>query len=76
MYTIHKAKTNLSRLIEEACAGGNVVIARGKLPVVKLVPLGGVRKKRVPGRLKGKIRIGRAFFKPMSKAELTEWGIE
>jgi antitoxin (DNA-binding transcriptional repressor) of toxin-antitoxin stability system len=76
MYTIHKAKTNLSRLIEEACEGGDVIIARGKQPVARLVALGGARKKRVAGRLKGKIRVPREFFEPMTKAELAEWGIE
>jgi prevent-host-death family protein len=76
MYTIHKAKTNLSRLIEEACEGGDVIIARGKQPVARLVPLAMSRKKRVSGRLKGKIRISRSFFEPMSKAELAEWGIK
>jgi antitoxin (DNA-binding transcriptional repressor) of toxin-antitoxin stability system len=76
MYTVHQAKTNLSRLIEEACKGTDVIIARGKQPVVRLVALPTSRKKRVPGRLKGKIRISRTFFKPMSKAELAEWGIE
>jgi prevent-host-death family protein len=76
MYTVHQAKTNLSRLIEEACEGSEVIIARGKHPVVKLVPLAKSRKKRVAGRLKGKIRVGREFFKPMSKAELRAWGVE
>lgn len=76
MYTVHQAKTNLSRLIEEACEGADVIIARGKKPVARLVPLATSRKKRVPGRLKGKIRISRAFFKPMSRAELAQWGIE
>jgi len=76
MYTIRQAKTNLSRLIKEACAGTDVVIARGKQPVVRLVPLAPARKKRVPGRLKGKIRMPPAFFRPMTKAELAEWGIE
>jgi prevent-host-death family protein len=37
--TIHKAKTNLSKLIERALAGEEIVIARGKQPVVKLVPV-------------------------------------
>ncbi len=76
MYTVHEAKTNLSRLIKEACEGHEVVIARGRQPVVRLSPLARSRKKRVPGRLKGKIRIGPAFFKPISKTELKRWGIE
>jgi antitoxin (DNA-binding transcriptional repressor) of toxin-antitoxin stability system len=76
MYIVHQAKTNLSRLIAEACSGTDVIIARGNQPVVRLVPLVTSRKKRVPGRLKGQIRISRAFFKRMSRAELAEWGIE
>ncbi|PYX03115.1 MAG: hypothetical protein DMG86_04695 [Acidobacteria bacterium] len=37
--TIHKAKTQLSRLIEKACRGEEIVIARGSEPVVRLVPI-------------------------------------
>jgi len=33
--TIHKAKKQLSRLIEKACRGEEIVIARGKKPVVR-----------------------------------------
>ena len=35
--TIHEAKTHLSRLIRLALSGEEVIIARGKQPVVKLV---------------------------------------
>jgi prevent-host-death family protein len=76
MYTVHQAKTNLSRLIREAENGRPVIIARGKKPVAKIVALEKPRKKRVPGRLKGKIRIHPSFFDPMTKEELAEWGIE
>jgi prevent-host-death family protein len=76
MYTVHQAKTNLSRLIKQACEGRDVVIARGKEPVVRLVPVAAQRRKRLPGRLKGKIRVLPAFFKPLSNAELARWGIE
>jgi prevent-host-death family protein len=37
--TIHAAKTNLSRLIARAEAGEEIIIARGRTPVAKLVPL-------------------------------------
>lgn len=76
MYTVHQAKTNLSKLIREAESGRSVIIARGKKPVAKIVALEKPRKKRVPGRLKGKIRIHPSFFDPMTKEELAEWGIE
>jgi prevent-host-death family protein len=76
MYTVHQAKTNLSKLIRKACSGDDVVIARGKEPVVRLVPLLSRRKKRVPGRLKGKIQYSANAFKPISGKELREWSIE
>ncbi|NJN53717.1 MAG: type II toxin-antitoxin system prevent-host-death family antitoxin [Anaerolineae bacterium] len=37
--TIHEAKTNLSRLIQQALTGEEIIIARGKQPLVKLVAL-------------------------------------
>lgn len=76
MYTVHEAKTNLSRLLEEAENGQEVIIARGKTPVAKLVAIGHARRKRVPGRYRGLIKIHSSFFKPMTKEELKEWGIE
>jgi prevent-host-death family protein len=39
---IHAAKTNLSRLVEAALRGEEVVLARNGKPVVKLVPLADV----------------------------------
>jgi len=76
MYTVHQAKTNLSRLIRKAESGEDVVIARGKKPVAKIIALKVRGKKRIPGRLKGKIHIHPSFFDPMTKEELAEWGIE
>jgi prevent-host-death family protein len=37
--SIHKAKTQLSRLVEKACKGEDIVIARGSKPVVRLVAI-------------------------------------
>ncbi|MBE2240096.1 MAG: type II toxin-antitoxin system Phd/YefM family antitoxin [Caldilineaceae bacterium] len=34
--TIHEAKTHLSRLIQRALAGEEIVIARGQTPLVRL----------------------------------------
>ena len=39
-YTVHAAKTNLAKLIERAEKGEEVVIARGRKPVARLVPMG------------------------------------
>jgi prevent-host-death family protein len=74
--TIHKAKTNLSKLIEKACSGEEVVIARGDKPVVKLVPIRAAGKKRVPGRLKGMLSYGPDAFAPLTDKELQDLGFE
>lgn len=76
MYTVHEAKTNLSKLLRKAANGEEVIIARGKTPVAKLVALSTQKKKRVPGRWKGKISYTPDAFDPMTKEELAEWGIE
>lgn len=72
--TIHKAKTNLSKLIEEVRAGGEVIIAKGDTPVARLVAVEPpVPKRRVPGRLKGLIHLDDSFFDPLPDDELELW---
>jgi prevent-host-death family protein len=71
--TIHKAKTQLSRLIEQACEGEEIIIARGKRPVVRLVAIEDNRGNRKPGAWKGKIQLGPEFFEPLPPEELEGW---
>ena len=71
--TIHAAKTNLSRLIERACKGEEIVIARGDEPVVRLVPITAAPRGRVFGAMHGKARVDDAFFEPLPPAELAAW---
>jgi prevent-host-death family protein len=70
--TIHAAKTNLSSLIERAVAGEDIVIARGKDPVVKLVPVKPLSQRRF-GLYKGLAKVGPEFFEPLPEDELREW---
>ena len=70
---IHAAKTHLSRLIEQACAGEEVVILRGKVPVVRLVPVGQEPPARQFGVLRGLATIDDAFFEPLPEEELAAW---
>ena len=71
--TIHAAKTNLSRLIEQVEAGEEVVIARGNTPVVRLVPVGAPTARRKFGAMKGNARTTRAFFEPLPASEIAAW---
>jgi prevent-host-death family protein len=63
---IHQAKTQLSRLLERVAVGEEIVIARSGKPLAKLVPFHEVA--RQPGRLKGRIKIGRDFNAPLPDA--------
>ena len=71
--TIHAAKTQLSRLIQDACNGEDVVIARRDVPVVRLVPIRQKPKRRKFGAMKGRARVSEAFFEPLPADELAHW---
>ena len=53
--TIHQAKTHFSRLIDRALSGEEVVVMRGREPVVVLKPIHSPKTKRRLGGLQGMI---------------------
>jgi len=67
---IHEAKTGLSKLVERAEAGEEVIIARAGKPVAKLVPLSRPRGRRPLGLLDGKFRIPDDFNEPLPESVL------
>ena len=71
--TIHQAKTNLSKLLEQAERGEEVLLARGKKVVAKVVPISAPPRKRRLNILQGKVKVGRKFFEPLPKQELDAW---
>lgn len=73
-HSIHAAKTQLSRLVEQAEAGEEVIIARGSTPVVRLTKLRPVRRTRRFGAMRGRARVTKAFFERLPPDELDRWG--
>jgi len=69
--TIHHAKTQLSRLIEAAMRGEEIVIAKGDTPMVRLVPVvkGGFRM-GLPG---ARLGPGPDFLAPATEEDLAAW---
>jgi prevent-host-death family protein len=64
-FTVRAAKANLSRLIRRADAGEEIIIARGKRPVARLVAIGvpkHVLRRRAFGAFKGKFDFPDSFF--------------
>ena len=58
---IHEAKTQLSRLLEQAVAGEEILIARAGKPVARLVPYVAPAARREPGLWRGQVAIGDDF---------------
>jgi antitoxin (DNA-binding transcriptional repressor) of toxin-antitoxin stability system len=76
VFTIHEAKTNLSKLIKLVEAGEEVAIARGNVTVVRLVPeKKTAAKSRGTGALKHlNLQVpDSVFFDPLSEEELAAW---
>ena len=62
---IHEAKTHLSRFVDEAAAGREVMIAKAGRPVARLVPIDAKPRAKRFGGLKGRIRVPDAFNAPL-----------
>ena len=71
--TIHEAKTHLSRLIERALRGEDIVIHKGPVAVVRLVPIKHAVPERKFGAMKGRLRVPASFFEPLPDEELEAW---
>jgi antitoxin (DNA-binding transcriptional repressor) of toxin-antitoxin stability system len=76
--TIHKAKTELSKLLARVEAGEGIVIARGDEPIAKLVALTSAEKRNPPRKpgalahLRGKMPSN-LYLEPMLEEELEAW---
>jgi prevent-host-death family protein len=68
---VHDAKTHFSKLLEQAHAGQEIIVAKAGKPYARLMPLAPEPRRRRPGRLPG--RLGDQFFEPLPADELDAW---
>jgi prevent-host-death family protein len=68
---VHEAKTHFSRLLEQAHAGQEIILAKAGKPYARLMPLAPTAGRRQPGRLAG--RVGEEFFEPLPDDVLAAW---
>lgn len=68
---VHEAKSNLSKLLDLAHAGQEIILAKAGKPYARLVPLAAEPVRRMPGRLQG--HVGEEFFEPLPPEELAVW---
>ena len=67
---VHEAKTHLSRLVDLAAAGQEVIIAKAGKPMARLVPLNPKPQPKKLGQLKGQISVPDDFNAPLGENEL------
>jgi prevent-host-death family protein len=73
IYNVHEAKTQLSKLLERAHRGEEIILAKGGKPYAKLGPVRQAAARK-PGQLK--FRLGDAFFEPLPEEDLRAWSGE
>ena len=71
--SLYEAKTQLSALVERVARGEEIVIAKSGTPKARLVPLEDTRPLRVPGRGKGKWKLGPGFDEPLPQEILDQF---
>ena len=65
---LYQAKTTLSRLVERAAAGEEIIIAKAGKPMAKLVSATKPARRRKPGGWKGRVTIRKDFDAPLPPA--------
>jgi prevent-host-death family protein len=70
---VHEAKTHLSRLLEQALAGEDVVIKRSGRPLVRLIPVESAPFQRRLGTAKGEFVVPDDFDAPLPDDILDEF---
>ncbi len=70
---VYEAKTHLSRLIDSASSGEEIIIARHGRPVAKLVGYRAKPKTRKLGILAGRVRVSKDFEAPLPEEVLADF---
>ncbi|HVT44389.1 MAG TPA: type II toxin-antitoxin system Phd/YefM family antitoxin [Thermoanaerobaculia bacterium] len=74
IYSLYEAKTSLSRLVDRAAAGEEIVIAKAGKPMAKLVAFPKPTVLRSPGGWEGRVKIAADFDEPLPDEEAFESG--
>jgi prevent-host-death family protein len=66
IYNLYEARSALSRLVDRAAEGEEIIIAKAGKPLAKLVPVTAPsRPRRIPGGWEGRARIAADFDDPL-----------
>lgn len=65
LYNLYEAKSQLSKLVDRAVSGEEIVIGKNGTPLVKLTPVPPAHTRRKPGGWKGKVVMRADFDEPL-----------
>jgi prevent-host-death family protein len=65
IYNLYEAKTSLSRLVDRAASGEEIILSKAGKPLAKLVPFQRSARPRQPGGWEGRVRISEDFDAPL-----------
>ena len=65
IYNLYEAKMSLSRLVDRAANGEEIILSKAGKPMAKLVPFRRTTEPRRPGGWEGKVRISEDFDAPL-----------
>lgn len=65
IYNLYEAKTFLSRLVDRAASGEEIILSKAGKPLAKLVPFQRSPEPRQPGGWEGRMRIADDFDAPL-----------
>lgn len=71
IYNLYEAKMSLSRLVDRAANGEEIILSKAGKPMAKLVPFRRTVEPRRPGGWEGRVRISEDFDAPLP-AEVQE----
>ena len=73
VYSVHQAKTHLSKILTQLESNNEIIISRYGKPVARLIPYDAPQVKRKFGAMKGIIQVDDAFFDELPEEELSAW---
>lgn len=65
IYNLYEAKMSLSRLVDRAANGEEIILSKAGKPMAKLVPFRRTAEPRRPGGWEGRVRISEDFDAPL-----------
>lgn len=65
IYNLYEAKTSLSRLVDRAASGEEIILSKAGKPLAKLVPFHRNAEPRKPGGWEGQVQISEDFDAPL-----------